>query len=110
VTHCSLLEAPRTGGRVIAAELNGKALLREVNTRIREMSDRFGTTDGSYRLLCECGREDCEERLEVPVAEYDDLRRRSGFLLAPAHEPQGAAVRQVVLMPGLVPADPLHLQ
>jgi hypothetical protein len=110
VAHCSLLEAPRTGGRVIAPELKRKALLREVNTRIREMNDRFGTTDGSYRLLCECGRVDCEERLEVPVADYDDLRRRSGFLVAPAHEPQGAAGQRVVLMPGLVPADPLHLQ
>lgn len=110
MSHCSLSEAPRTGGRTIAAELKRRVLLREVNTRIREMSDRFGTTAGSYRLLCECGREDCEERLEVPVAEYDDLRRRSAFLVAPAHEPPGAAGQRVVLMPALVPADPLHLQ
>ena len=110
MSDLSVLQVPRTGGRPIAVELKRRVLLREVNTRIREVSDRFGTPEGAYRLLCECGREDCEERLEVPVAEYDDLRRTSGFLLAPAHEPQGAALRQVVLMPGLVPADPLHLQ
>ena len=110
MTHLMLLRVPRTGGRVVAAELKRRALLREVNTRIREISDRFGTPEGTYRLICECGREDCDERLLVPVAAYEDLRRRRRFLLCDEHEAKVAAGPPVALMPALVPADPLHLQ
>jgi hypothetical protein len=103
VTHCALLEAP------IAVELRRSALLREVNARIREVSDRFGTPEGFYRLICECGRENCEERFEVPVADYEDLRLRAEFLVCEAHEAQ-VAPPPVALMPAMVPAEPLRLQ
>jgi hypothetical protein len=86
-------------------------LLREVNGRIREISDRFGTPEGTYRLICECGREDCEERVEVPVSAYEEARRSEGFFVASSHEEppakQGGSPR---LMPALVPGDPLRLQ
>ena len=99
---CSLLQVPRTGGQPVAVELKRRVLLREVNTRIREVSDRFGTPEGVYRLLCECGEEACEERLDVPVVEYEELRLRSEFLMCAAHEPE--------LVPALVLADPVPLQ
>jgi hypothetical protein len=86
------------------------ALLREVNTRIREISDRFGAADGSYRLLCECGSDDCEERLDVPVGDYEELRRAEGFLVAAGHQPAGKPGGAAVRMPAFVPADPLRLQ
>jgi hypothetical protein len=57
-------------------------VIREVNARIRELSDRFGAGDGTYILLCECGRDDCTERVEVPAPLY---REKQGFLLAPGH-------------------------
>jgi hypothetical protein len=90
--------------------LNRKALLREVNTRIREISDGFGAPDGSYRLLCECGDEDCAERLDVPIGQYDELRRTGGFLFAAGHEPAGTASPQATRMPAFAPADPVPLQ
>src|SRR5207237_4521720 len=76
--------------RTMAANRKRQLLLRDVNARIREISDRFGTVDETYRLICECGRADCEERVDVPVAAYDDLRRKDVFLVAPAHEEHAA--------------------
>jgi hypothetical protein len=61
------------------------SLLRDVNARIREISDRFGTDNGCYRLLCECGREGCHGRVEVPVAAFDEARRRAQAFLAQGH-------------------------
>ena len=80
-------------------------ILRDVNARIREISDRFGMPQGSYRLLCECGQEDCDERVEVEVAMYAEIRRTSGYLLAPTHAGVGRDA-----MPGLVAAEPVHFQ
>lgn len=84
--------------------------MREVNARIREVSDRFGTPDGSYRLLCECGEVGCAERLDVPAAGYDELRLSNEFLVCDAHSPKRIEGGPVTLTPALVPADPLPLQ
>ena len=69
----------------MAAKLTGKFLIREVNARIREISDRFGTGDGLYCLLCECGSEGCRERVEVPASFYEEARQRARFFLAQGH-------------------------
>jgi len=109
VTDCSLLRIPLTGGSSIAVELKRSVLIREVNARIREVSDRFGTPEGFYRLICECGREDCEERLEVPVAEYEDLRLRNEFLVCEPHEANPVSP-PVALRSAAIPAEPLRLR
>jgi hypothetical protein len=51
-----------------------QALLREVNERINEIAERFGLTDG-FSILCECAAPDCQERIELARAEYEQLRR-----------------------------------
>ena len=102
MTDCSLLRIPLTGGSSIAVELKRSVLIREV-------SDRFGTPEGSYRLICECGREDCEERLEVPVAEYEDLRLRNEFLVCEPHEANPVSP-PVALRSAAIPAEPLRLR
>ena len=89
----------------MAAEPKQQLLLRAVNARIREISDRFGTPEGTYRFICECGREDCGERVEVEVLRYDEARRTKGFFLAVGHAVPGAQA-----MPGLVAAEPLGFQ
>jgi hypothetical protein len=89
--------------------LKRRVLLREVNSRIREMSDRFGTPEGSYRLICECGRDDCGERFEVPVAEYEDIRLRKEFLVCESHGARPVAP-SVVPMQAAIPAEPLRLR
>jgi hypothetical protein len=47
-------------------------LHREVNRRIREISDSFGR-EGSVQFLCECGREDCRATVELTEADLDGL-------------------------------------
>ena len=89
-------------------ESKRRVLLREVNTRIREISDRFGTPDRVYHLVCECGADGCAERLDIPVDEYDELRRRHEFLLVAAHEPRGTK-GHARLKPAFVPADAVPL-
>jgi hypothetical protein len=64
-------------------------LLREVNERIREVNASFGPESPSHEiLLCECGREGCAERLEVPRDVYEVIFRdvAQRFLVAPGHE------------------------
>jgi hypothetical protein len=89
----------------MAAEPKQQLLLRAVNARIREISDRFGTPEGTYRLICECGQEDCRGRVEVEVLRYDEARRRRGFFLAAGH---AAPSRQA--LPGLLAAEPVPFQ
>jgi len=91
--------------RTMAANRKQQFLLRDVNARIREISDRFGTVDGRYHLLCECGREDCDGRVEVPIVLYDEARRNGSFFLAPGHAVRGAEAE-----PGLVAAEPVRFQ
>jgi hypothetical protein len=69
----------------MALRLDATLLLRDVNARIREISDRFGTDDGCYRLLCECGGDGCHERVEVPASFYEEARRQAQFFLAQGH-------------------------
>jgi hypothetical protein len=49
-----------------------QALMREVNDRIYETLASMGTEDGDF--LCECGDEDCSERIQVTHREYRALR------------------------------------
>jgi hypothetical protein len=60
-------------------------LFREVNRRIREVSDSFGP-DGSVQFLCECGGEDCLTTVELTEADLDGLLSEDGHVLvAPEH-------------------------
>ena len=72
---------------MIDAAVRKRALFREVNERIRDVSRRFGVAAGSYEVFCECTRPDCLLRIEVRGEAYDaivaDGRR---FLVAAEHE------------------------
>jgi hypothetical protein len=61
-----------------------------VNERIREVNTSAGpeAEDVIHEiLLCECGRHDCSERLEVPLDVYDVVRGDAQrYLVAPGHE------------------------
>jgi len=65
-------------------ERNARAqvLYREVNDRIRQLDEAF-QRQGRIEVMCECGR-GCAERLEVPVGEYDRVRRESTYFLVTA--------------------------
>jgi hypothetical protein len=74
-------------GSNIRNQLRRRALLREVNERIRDLNARFGAHTGTYVLLCECVSGDCVRRVEVSASVYEELRtEQDRFVVAPGHE------------------------
>jgi anti-sigma B factor antagonist len=67
-------------------EVRNQALFREVNERIEQLADDFGT-DGQNRLICECGNPECTQQIELSAAEYEQVRAHaSRFVVALNHE------------------------
>jgi hypothetical protein len=63
-----------------------EALFRDVNERIREISDTFGQKDATYDFLCECSDPACAERVVLTRAEYEHVRSDSTrFVVAKGH-------------------------
>jgi hypothetical protein len=87
----SLVDIPalsRKGeGSAIDVVRKRRALLREVNEQIRRSNGSPPGDPASYILLCECERAECLQRLEVPVALYEEVRSDGErFLVVEGHE------------------------
>ena len=67
---------------------NNENLFREVNARIEELGDKFGVHEtGTFRIVCECGNDDCTAPIDLTLGEYTAVRENPiWFLLAPDHE------------------------
>jgi hypothetical protein len=64
-----------------------EAVFRQVNERLEELTARLGETGGRLDLVCECGRADCAERIQLGAAEYEALRSDPVlFAVVPGHE------------------------
>jgi hypothetical protein len=67
-----------------------EALFREVNERVEEVtvgSADHRDEDRPIAFVCECGRPDCTEPLEVTRAQYESVRTNPlRFLVVPGHE------------------------
>jgi hypothetical protein len=46
---------------------------REINEKI-EQAHQAAPTEGHIRVLCECGREECDRLIAMTLAEYESLR------------------------------------
>ena len=95
-----------------------ESLLREVNNRIEELSENveaqgIAPEGGFVEFHCECGRDDCTERMQMTVAEYEHVRADNDrFALAPGHEtPEMEAIVEVadrfIVVDKLPEAEPL---
>ena len=63
-----------------------EALFREVNEQVRSLAARHDDA-ASLAVVCECSDDACTERLEVPVAVYEDVRSEPRrFLVALGNE------------------------
>lgn len=63
-----------------------EALFRDVNERIREISDNFEQRGATYDFLCECSDPACSERVVLTRAEYEDVRSEpTRFVVAKGH-------------------------
>jgi hypothetical protein len=61
-----------------------EAFFRAVNEGIAEASERFESEEAEF--LCECGDARCNHRLEVPLDEYQAVRKDSTrFLVRRGH-------------------------
>lgn len=68
-------------------------LFREVNERIREVSRH--EPDDPLIILCECGRPECLDQIDIVSADYEAVRAHgSWFALVPGHV--SPALEQVV--------------
>ena len=58
---------------------------REINEGIEEAMASL-SPEGYARMVCECGRSECELRIAISVAEYEDARRDGRrFVVASDH-------------------------
>jgi hypothetical protein len=102
----------------LARTARNESLFREVNDRIEELSKNveaqgIAPEGGLIEFHCECGREDCTERMRMTVAEYERVRSDNDrFAVVPGHEtPKMEAVVEAgdrfVVVDKLPEAEPL---
>ena len=69
------------------ADTKRRTLFREVNEQIRRINSGFDAHASTYLVLCECENAECIERVEVPAAVYDEVRRSDErFVVLAGHE------------------------
>jgi hypothetical protein len=63
-----------------------EALFREVNERIRTLSEQHRGGGDPVEFTCECANPDCAERVFVRLADYEGIRAHpTRFLVSPGH-------------------------
>jgi hypothetical protein len=63
-----------------------EALFRDVNERIREISETFEQKEATFDFLCECADPACTQRVVLTRAEYEYVRADSTrFVVAKGH-------------------------
>jgi hypothetical protein len=64
-----------------------EAVFREVNERIRDVTDTYASDGHVYEFLRECADTSCTDRIRLISAEYERIRRDpKQFVLAPGHD------------------------
>jgi DNA-directed RNA polymerase subunit RPC12/RpoP len=59
---------------------------RSFNERV-ELDDHRRDADGVAEFVCECGNPDCSQTIEMPIAEYEGVRRNpKRFVVALGHK------------------------
>ena len=67
--------------------VRNQLVFREVNDRIREVTERFDVAHHPINFICECSREDCTETVPLGAGEYEGVRSRpTVFVIVPGHE------------------------
>ena len=64
-----------------------EALFRQVNEELEALDHFTRITEETIGIVCECGDLLCQERVDVPVPTYEQVRSESElFLVVPGHE------------------------
>jgi hypothetical protein len=64
-----------------------EALFRKVNDQIEGVNEAFGVFAGTMSILCECGKIECIEQIDLTIDAYRELRSgATRFVVKPGHE------------------------
>lgn len=64
-----------------------EVLFRDVNERVREISDDAWNVAEPIEFLCECVQTECLERISLTLPAYEEVRSNpTHFFLVPGHE------------------------
>jgi hypothetical protein len=67
--------------------LENEILFRDVNERLKGVSEGFGDVLPDFEIICECGNATCAERISVTFEEYEQLRAQgTQFAVRRGHE------------------------
>ncbi|MBD0328586.1 MAG: hypothetical protein ICV64_00560 [Thermoleophilia bacterium] len=71
-----------------------ETLFRDVNERVREISEGFSVAEPVDEWVCECADSGCTEAIALPAPEYERVRsHRTRFFVKPEHvDPEIEAV------------------
>jgi len=63
-----------------------EALVREVNERVGDVAASWYDEDEKVAFVCECSLEDCSERIQLTMREYERVRSAPAwFAILPEH-------------------------
>jgi hypothetical protein len=63
-----------------------EGVFRNMNEQLKGLAEKFELDDQLF-LVCECGYPECDKRLRIPAAEYEQIRADARlFALVPGHE------------------------
>ena len=64
-----------------------ETLFREVNERVKSVSEGFAEPEAMAEFVCECGDDSCAARIQMSLAEYERVRSSPiRFVIVPGHE------------------------
>ena len=64
-----------------------EALYRSVNEKIEDLNQSFGVVAETMAVVCECGRLECSEQIELDIPTYEHVRSDpTFFVILPGHE------------------------
>jgi hypothetical protein len=67
--------------------VRNQLVFREVNERIREVTEHFDALESGVDFICECSRKDCMESITLELGEYKAIRSSPTlFVITAGHE------------------------
>jgi hypothetical protein len=64
-----------------------EALYRSINEKIEGLNQTFGVVAETMAVVCECGRLECSEQIELDIPTYKHVRADpTHFVVLPGHE------------------------
>jgi hypothetical protein len=64
-----------------------EVMFRNANERIRELAEGFSLVTEQADFVCECGNASCTERVQMPLATYEEIRSNpKRFFVIRGHE------------------------